>query len=77
MLKCEITKLLSLTEKEQMENAMRIKDEAKGLAELIIAKQRKGPVGSIKLAWFADHLKFDDQSKRANPVYDNYTEDTF
>ena len=50
------------------------KDEAKGLAELIIAKQRKGPVGSIKLAWFADHLKFDDQSKRA---YDNYTEDTF
>ena len=50
------------------------KDEAKGLAELIIAKQRKGPVGSIKLAWFADHLKFDDQSKRA---YDNYTEETF
>lgn len=42
------------------------KDEAKGLAELIVAKQRKGPVGSVKLAWFADHLRFDDQSTRAN-----------
>lgn len=53
------------------------KDEAKGFAELIIAKQRKGPVGSVKLAWFADHLKFDDQTKRANPMYDNYSEDAF
>ncbi|MGE4619065.1 MAG: replicative DNA helicase [Planctomycetota bacterium] len=38
------------------------KEEAKGLAEVIIAKQRKGPVGSVKLAFQADRLKFADPS---------------
>jgi replicative DNA helicase len=32
--------------------------EDKGIAECIIAKQRNGPVGSIKMAWLAEFSKF-------------------
>ena len=32
--------------------------EKKGLAEIIIAKQRNGPVGTIELAWLPKYTKF-------------------
>ena len=32
--------------------------EMKGIAEVIIAKQRNGPIGTINLAWLADYTKF-------------------
>jgi len=35
-------------------------EENKGVAELIIAKQRNGPVGPIKLAFLKDYAKFDN-----------------
>ncbi len=35
-------------------------EENRGIAELIIAKQRNGPVGSIKLAFLKDYAKFDN-----------------
>jgi len=35
-------------------------EENKGVAELIIAKQRNGPVGPIKLAFLKDYTKFDN-----------------
>ncbi len=31
-----------------------------GVAEIIIAKHRNGPTGSIKLKWFEQHIRFDD-----------------
>lgn len=37
-------------------------EEAKGRAEVIVAKQRNGPVGSIPLAFRGDHLSFDNLS---------------
>jgi len=38
-------------------------EENKGMAELIIAKQRHGPVGSIKLAFLPEYTKFSNLSR--------------
>ena len=32
--------------------------EKKGIAEVIIAKQRNGPIGTIELAWIPKYTKF-------------------
>ncbi len=32
--------------------------EKKGIAEVIIAKQRNGPIGTVELAWLPDYTKF-------------------
>jgi len=39
-------------------------EENKGLAELIIAKQRNGPVGTIKLAFISEYARFESIAKR-------------
>ena len=36
------------------------KEDVKGKAEVIVAKQRNGPVGSISLAFMGDHLRFEN-----------------
>lgn len=38
------------------------KEHLKGLAELIIAKQRNGPIGDVKLAWFDKYTRFEDKA---------------
>ena len=30
----------------------------KGISEVIIAKQRNGPIGTVKLAWLPEYTKF-------------------
>ncbi len=40
------------------------KEEEKGTAEIIIAKQRNGPTGSIKLAFLREHTRFQNLSYR-------------
>ncbi|MEE8359524.1 MAG: replicative DNA helicase [Candidatus Omnitrophota bacterium] len=39
-------------------------EENKGIAEVIIAKQRNGPVGSVKLAFIAEYARFENISYR-------------
>ena len=37
--------------------------EKKGIAEVIIAKQRNGPIGTIELVWLPDYTKFANLQK--------------
>jgi len=39
-------------------------EENKGMAEVIVAKQRNGPVGSIKLAFINEFTRFEDLAKQ-------------
>ena len=36
----------------------------KGIAEVIVAKQRNGPIGTVKLVWLPENTKFANLSKR-------------
>lgn len=47
-----------------------------GKAELIIAKQRNGPTGDIKLLWFQDFTKFKDLAHKPYDEFEQYG-DTF
>lgn len=43
-------------------------EENKGVAELIIAKQRNGPVGTMKLAFIKEYVRFENLSYESTPV---------
>lgn len=40
--------------------------EIKGIAEIIIAKQRNGPIGTVKMAWIPEQTRFADLLTREN-----------
>ncbi|MDD3308237.1 MAG: DnaB-like helicase C-terminal domain-containing protein, partial [Acetobacterium sp.] len=48
--------------------------ELKNLSELIIAKQRNGPTGTVRLAWIPEYTKFNDLAVGYN---DDYGPDAF
>ena len=39
--------------------------DAKGIAELIIGKQRNGPVGTVQLIWMPNYVKFANMNKES------------
>jgi replicative DNA helicase len=41
-------------------------DDIKGQADIIIAKQRNGPTGSIKLAYLADYTRFENLASESD-----------
>ncbi len=41
-------------------------DENKGMAEVIIAKQRNGPVGSLNLAFLHEYMRFENLTTRTD-----------
>lgn len=40
--------------------------EMKGICEVIIAKQRNGPIGTVNLVWLPEYTKFMSQERRQN-----------
>jgi len=45
-------------------------EENKGLADLIIAKQRNGPVGNLKLAFLGEYMRFENLTARGEEFVD-------
>ena len=37
--------------------------EKKGISEIIIAKQRSGPIGTVELVWLPEFTKFANKAK--------------
>ncbi len=43
----------------------------KGIAEIIIGKQRNGPIGTVKLTWLGKHTRFENYSGASGGGYNN------
>lgn len=45
-------------------------EENKGMAEVIIAKQRNGPIGSLNMTFISEHMKFENMTARGEEFVD-------
>jgi len=59
--------LVALIVREEVYNPT---EENKGMADLIIAKQRNGPIGNIKLAFLGEFMRFDNLAARSEDFVD-------
>jgi replicative DNA helicase len=50
-------------------------DEARGLAEIIVAKQRNGPTGKVRLKYTKACTRFDNLARGEYDEYDEYADD--
>jgi len=46
-----------------------------GVAEIIVAKQRNGPTGDVKLAWFDKFTRFENLAQKPYEEFQDYQED--
>jgi len=50
------------------------KEELEGKAELIVGKQRNGPIGTVRLAFLKEYTRFEDLSEREDFQYEEAQE---
>ncbi len=48
-----------------------------GVVDLIVAKQRNGPTGDVKLAWFDKHTRFENLSQKPYEEFGDYQQEDF
>ena len=53
---------------------MDLSPEERDQAEIVIAKQRNGPIGDVKLAWVKDFTRFRNASQRPYDEFQQYNE---
>jgi replicative DNA helicase len=50
------------------------KEQFAGQAEIIVAKQRNGPVGDVELLWHKEFTRFVDKAPERLQVFDDYNQ---
>jgi replicative DNA helicase len=50
------------------------RDQFAGQAEIIVAKQRNGPIGDVELVWRKDYTRFEDKAPERLEEFDQYAE---
>ena len=49
-------------------------ESKKGLAEVIVAKQRNGPIDTVKLTFLSEYTRFENYTERDEYAYDQAEE---